>query len=152
MSWFGRGLPRFSEALAEAKAAHDLHLLHVADPVVDPVVDPVIDPSYGAFAGAAGAAEAASSEPASSEANAKVVDAVEPEALDQLPHITPCRAGLYLISDRTGDIGTIQGDYVIGFTVWCWDTNTWYANIEEATAAIARDASAREAARLGAAS
>lgn len=71
------------------------------------------------------------------------------EGSDWLPTIRVSRAGHYLIADATGvQVGTILGDYVVGFTVRCWDLNRHFTDLESAMSAIAHEAQARAAARL----
>ena len=78
--------------------------------------------------------------------------AIEERAVDGsdwLPTIRVSRAGHYLITDPTGvQVGTILGDYVVGFTVRCWDLNRHFTDLESAMSAIAHEAQARAAARL----
>ena len=65
-----------------------------------------------------------------------------------LPPITG-RAGRYVITDGTGaQVGTILGDYVIGFTVQCWGVNRTFSDMESAMSAIALESQNRASARL----
>lgn len=86
-----------------------------------------------------------------------VVEQAEPAAVEPsmvaesgwLPSIRVSRAGHYTITDATGvEVGTILGDYVVGFTVQCWDLNRHFIDLESAMSAIAHEAQARAAARL----
>ncbi|MDQ6715591.1 MAG: hypothetical protein M3Z83_05740 [Actinomycetota bacterium] len=61
-----------------------------------------------------------------------------------MPRLTSTRAGLYVITDaQDREIGTVYGDYVIGFTVSCWDLRWRFKDLEEVKAAIAKEALTR---------
>jgi hypothetical protein len=93
---------------------------HAAGPEVEDVTDAVAEPAQGP----------------------EVQDA------DALPTITG-RAGHYVITDGTGaQVGTILGDYVVGFAVQCWGLNRTFSDMESAMAAIAAESQARVAAGL----
>lgn len=65
-------------------------------------------------------------------------------ASEGLPRITRVQGGRYVITDSAGhQIGTIRGDYVIGFTVTCWDSQRRFSDLEQALAAISAEANAR---------
>ncbi|GEM_PF-5084259 len=70
-------------------------------------------------------------------------------ASEGLPRITRVQGGRYVITDGAGrQIGTIRGDYVIGFTVTCWDSQRRFSDLDQASAAISAEANARIMARL----
>ncbi len=75
-------------------------------------------------------------------------DSAEAQDPGALPTITG-RAGHYVITDGTGaQVGTILGDYVVGFAVQCWGVNRTFSDMESAMAAIAAESQARAAAGL----
>lgn len=72
----------------------------------------------------------------------EVLDAIAPVlARDPRARLVPHHAGRYTITDVSGrTVGTLYGDYVVGFTVEGWGQSRWYADLEEAKAAIAAEA------------
>jgi hypothetical protein len=75
-------------------------------------------------------------------------DSAEVQDSAGLPTISG-RAGHYVITDATGaQVGTILGDYVVGFAVQCWGVNRSFSDMESAMAAIAAESQARAAAGL----
>ena len=125
MSWFERRRQRAAAALGGESGIvlgepSDLEVGHSADLEVEEVTDRVVEPSPS------------------------------PEAQDPgvLPTITG-RAGHYVIADSSGaQVGTILGDYVVGFAVQCWGVNRTFSDMESAMAAIAAESQARAAAGL----
>jgi hypothetical protein len=70
-----------------------------------------------------------------------------------LPRFVALRAGVYLITDSKGRrLGTVRGDYGIGFTVQYREQSAWYPDLEQAEVAIATEAVGRPAGPLSAAS
>ena len=70
---------------------------------------------------------------------------------DLLPVVGPRRAGRYEVRDAQGRlVGTIRGDYVIGFTVSCWGHSFRVGDLAEASARIAELALAEHAGTAGA--
>ena len=62
-----------------------------------------------------------------------------------LPVIGARRAGRYVVRDADGElIGSIRGDYVIGFTVQCWGQTFRVKDLTEAAAEIAAQARRRQ--------
>lgn len=125
MSWFERRRHRAVEALrGEPAVVLDQPSDGEADLLAGSEVDDVID---------------LAAEPTSSR------ETQDPGAL---PTITG-RAGRYVITDGTGaKVGTILGDYVIGFTVQCWGVNRTFSDMESAMSAIAVESQTRAAERL----
>lgn len=125
MSWFERRRQRAVEALRAEPAVvlgqpSDLEVGHAADPEVEDLTDLAAEPAH----------------------SPEVQDA------DALPIITG-RAGHYVITDASGaPVGTILGDYVVGFAVQCWGLNRTFSDMESAMAAIAAESQARAAADL----
>lgn len=69
---------------------------------------------------------------------------------DLLPVIGPRRAGRYEVHDAQGHlVGTIRGDYVIGFTVSCWGHSFRVGDLAEASARIAEYAVGERAQAAG---
>ena len=63
-----------------------------------------------------------------------------------LPRIVGLRAGVYLITDSKGRrLGTIRGDFGIGFTVHYRQTSGWYDSLDAAQVALATQAVGRPA-------
>ena len=70
-----------------------------------------------------------------------------------LPRIVGLRAGVYLITDSKGRrLGTIRGDFGIGFTVEYRQTSGWYESLDAAQVAVAAQAVGRPAGPVSAAS
>ena len=117
--------------------------------------------AQGAIAEAAGGVtEAAGPESITTDAGGspdptaqEFLDALAPIlARDPRPRLRANRAGHYLITDASGDeVGTLYGDYVVGFTVECWGLNRWFPDLEGAKAAIAAEAQTRAEASSAAA-
>jgi hypothetical protein len=129
MSWFERRRHRAAAALRGESAAvlgqpSDLEGGHPADLEVGRVTDLQVEPAH------------------SPDHSSEVQD---PGALPMIIG----RAGHYVVTDGTGaEVGTILGDYVIGFTVQCWRVNRTFSDMESAMAAIAAESQARAAAGL----
>jgi hypothetical protein len=74
------------------------------------------------------------------------------ELVDDLgssPRFRPTRAGRYVITDRSGrPIGSAIGDYVIGFTVSCWEQIWQFTDLDYAKVVVALEAEARSRDRL----
>lgn len=125
MSWFERRRHRAVEALrGEAPVVFEapvgLELSHAADREVEDMTDVAVEPTEPGDVLGSGA----------------------------MPKVTG-RAGRYVVTDDTGaQVGTILGDYVIGFTVDCWSVKRTFSDMESAMAAIAVESQARTAAGL----
>ena len=60
------------------------------------------------------------------------------------PRFRPTRAGRYVITDRSGrPIGSAIGDYVIGFTVSCWEQIWQFPDLDYAKVVVSLEAEAR---------
>jgi hypothetical protein len=74
------------------------------------------------------------------------------ELVDDLgspPRFRPTRAGRYVITDRNGrPIGSAMGDYVVGFTVSCWEQSWRFPDLDYAKIVVSLEAEARNRARL----
>ncbi|HEV7196183.1 MAG TPA: hypothetical protein VGN19_09595 [Pedococcus sp.] len=74
------------------------------------------------------------------------------ELVDDLsspPRFRPTRAGRYVITDRSGrPIGSAMGDYVIGFTVSCWEQRWRFPDLDYAKIVVSLEAEARNRAKL----
>ena len=54
------------------------------------------------------------------------------------------RSGRYTVTDAAGHrIGTVFGDYVIGFTIMCWDLKWTVTDLDDARITIQNEAEAR---------
>jgi hypothetical protein len=63
------------------------------------------------------------------------------------------QVGRYVVTDaRDRYVGTIRGDFGVGFTLYCWDLVQWFPSLEEAKSAIAAEAESRAAASASASS
>jgi hypothetical protein len=60
------------------------------------------------------------------------------DSADGAARVVVRRSGVYAVIDGAAgpQIGTIRGDYVIGFTVSCWDQRRWFPDLDQAKAAI----------------
>ena len=69
------------------------------------------------------------------------------ELVDDLsspPRFRPTRAGRYVITDRSGrPIGSAIGDYVVGFTVSCWERSWRFPDLDYAKIVVSLEAEAR---------
>lgn len=71
------------------------------------------------------------------------------EDLGSPPRFRPTRAGRYVITDRSGrPIGSAMGDYVIGFTVSCWEQSWRFPDLDYAKVVVSLEAEARSRATL----
>jgi hypothetical protein len=58
--------------------------------------------------------------------------------------IGPGRSGRYAVTDAAGHpIGRVFGDYVIGFTITCWDLKWTVPDLEDAWVSLQLEAEAR---------
>lgn len=66
------------------------------------------------------------------------------------PDVDPVTRVVY---DNDGrELGTITGDRVIGFTVTCWGTQSWFLDVDTAESALLADARSRAPGRYATAS
>lgn len=65
------------------------------------------------------------------------------------PRFRPTHAGRYVITDPSGRaIGSAIGDYVVGFTVSCWERSWRFPDLDYAKIVVSLEAEARNRSRL----
>jgi hypothetical protein len=70
--------------------------------------------------------------------------AISPDVDPASVLVTSRRAGMYVLTDGTGrQVGTIRGDYVIGFTARYFGLTRWFTDLDHAKTAIAEEHSER---------
>lgn len=71
-------------------------------------------------------------------------DAFAVPATAEPPLIAAPHWGRRVVYDNDGrELGVITGDHVIGYTVMCWDAESWFLDLDTAEAAVLAEARSR---------